>query len=524
MSIKRLFLRFFWVWLLLLTSSLTAAGALSASQWKIAGIYSSLCSDPKTGKVTGAEMMIIPSVDGCYVVLQIADGEISLPIVTKAVVQQYETGTSIDFTISSLTSTSRGSFSGYIHIPGDSLEGELTNFTGQIDHIILHKGISYWQRERKDCDKLVPQIVDDTTLLTGCYSEVDLHYSPANYSYPIDWITGWWEEVMIVGSREGYYVIFQTLSGYPHIPIIAKAAVTDSAIQFEIPSSCSYSGKFKGYVKNGKLTGTMSDFANLSLDRGRRCFDWQPYGVYSDMRHGSKSGSVEGTEISVMYGKVKSNNYKDYVSYQMADGVPRYPVILEATIDDSGAVHYLTFEIPSNVVGGSGRFSGKISNGMLIGAITYSSGHVDSLNLRHRISYWETGLLEYKSSEKKIGHEQKQNLITGMYSNMGIDYDESEVGGTEFMLVNSDSGYCVIFQAGEGNPNMPFVTKAIVKDSTIEFQLPKGYGYGDKFIGYLTNGKLKGAFGMTWELSGQPVEWKRRLSYLQRIPSHEEGK
>lgn len=77
-------------------------------------------------------------------------------------------------------------------------------------------------------------------------------------------------EVFITNSREGYYVQFQSAQGEALPPILVKAVVDDSNVEFTLPNSANdYSGKFKGKIAKRGLYGR---FENGQLVNGKKDF------------------------------------------------------------------------------------------------------------------------------------------------------------------------------------------------------------------------------------------------------------
>ena len=84
-------------------------------------------------------------------------------------------------------------------------------------------------------------------------------------------------EVSIVGSREGYFAIFQASEGQPAIPAIVKVIVKDQEVQFTIPEVTIFSGTFKGTIDNNGLRGSIEGYSGYAskLFLKRQASYWQ---------------------------------------------------------------------------------------------------------------------------------------------------------------------------------------------------------------------------------------------------------
>jgi len=103
-----------------------------------------------------------------------------------------------------------------------------------------------------------------------------------------------------------------------------------------------------------------------------------------------------------------------------------------------------------------------------------------------------------------------QIRITGIYSNMAYSAQEGDVLGTEVFVVNTNQGYYVVFQSGEGEPTVPVVVPAEVSGSSIHFALPPGV-VGGTFTGTIGSSQLTGSFSS----NHQVIHLKRKASYWQ---------
>jgi hypothetical protein len=110
----------------------------------------------------------------------------------------------------------------------------------------------------------------DTNRLTGIYS--DMEFNPESGD-----VVGL--EVILVFSRDGYFVVFQNSEGSPSVPIVAPAKVEAGKIQFEGAIGDGVS-TFNGEVLEGVLVGEFSggvlnkDGQRLFLLRKKQSY-WQ---------------------------------------------------------------------------------------------------------------------------------------------------------------------------------------------------------------------------------------------------------
>jgi hypothetical protein len=73
-------------------------------------------------------------------------------------------------------------------------------------------------------------------------------------------------EIFIVYSKDGFYVIFQSSEGEPEVPVIARAKVKASEIQFSLRQH-GQDETFKGAIKDGYLIGSFTGGDELRLKR-----------------------------------------------------------------------------------------------------------------------------------------------------------------------------------------------------------------------------------------------------------------
>jgi hypothetical protein len=99
---------------------------------------------------------------------------------------------------------------------------------------------------------------------------------------------------------------------------------------------------------------------------------------------------------------------------------------------------------------------------------------------------------------------------TGIYTDMSYNTEGGDVIGTEIFVVDTNRGYYVVFQSGEGEPSVPVVVPAKVSGSSIRFTLPSGTE-GGTFTGTIGATQLIGSFSS----NHQTIHLKRKASYWQ---------
>jgi hypothetical protein len=107
--------------------------------------------------------------------------------------------------------------------------------------------------------------------------------------------------------------------------------------------------------------------------------------------------------------------------------------------------------------------------------------------------------------------------VTGVYSDMCYNVGGADIVGMEVQVVYSQKGYYVVYQSSEGEPSVPVVIQATIKNKTVEFDIPEGVPFSGNFNGQITDkgieGKIEGYSGYASKLI-----LKRQLSYWQRLP------
>jgi len=101
----------------------------------------------------------------------------------------------------------------------------------------------------------------------------------------------------------------------------------------------------------------------------------QATGVFSNFHYVQEAGDVVGMEIHVLYG----NQY--WVLFQLAEGAPSAPVLVEAKVMDGS----IEFSLPESF-GILRTFRGKISKSGITGKF---AGQSDTIRLPRTKSYWQ---------------------------------------------------------------------------------------------------------------------------------------
>jgi len=83
--------------------------------------------------------------------------------------------------------------------------------------------------------------------VTGVYSDLTYHKESGD-------ILG--DEVFLVSSNKGYFVVFQGSQGEPYPPVVVPAKVDGSSVKFVLPLQVDPRGEFQGTVVDGELVGT----------------------------------------------------------------------------------------------------------------------------------------------------------------------------------------------------------------------------------------------------------------------------
>lgn len=100
--------------------------------------------------------------------------------------------------------------------------------------------------------------------------------------------------------------------------------------------------------------------------------------------------------------------------------------------------------------------------------------------------------------------------VTGMYTDMAYNAEGGDVLGTEIFVVNTNHGYYVVFQVGEGQPAVPVIVPAEVSGTSIRFVLPSSI-VGGTFTGIISPSRLTGSFSSNHQI----IHLKRKVSYWQ---------
>ena len=80
-------------------------------------------------------------------------------------------------------------------------------------------------------------------------------------------------EIVLVPSRAGYFVVFQASEGEPDKPLVVPARVSRDGLEFVLPESSSYTGKFIGRFTCSGLEGSFD--AGQRSPKGEKVFKLQ---------------------------------------------------------------------------------------------------------------------------------------------------------------------------------------------------------------------------------------------------------
>jgi hypothetical protein len=107
---------------------------------------------------------------------------------------------------------------------------------------------------------------------------------------------------------------------------------------------------------------------------------------------------------------------------------------------------------------------------------------------------------------------QKQQRITGTYTNMSFNKEGGDVLGDEIKIVYTRKGYQGALQIAEGEPEQLVIVDVKVNGAAVSFSIPDSYPYSGQFSGTVANGLLKGEF--RFKRGGQDkVELRKAKSY-----------
>jgi hypothetical protein len=105
----------------------------------------------------------------------------------------------------------------------------------------------------------------------------------------------------------------------------------------------------------------------------------------------------------------------------------------------------------------------------------------------------------------------RHRQITGIYSDMSYNKEGDDILGIEIFLVYSRSGYWVVYQSSDGDPEPPIVLPATIRGDSIRFSLPANIDQRGDFTGTISANEMVGTFSG----NGQIVHIRRRTSYWQ---------
>lgn len=108
-------------------------------------------------------------------------------------------------------------------------------------------------------------LTEEKVKVTGIYSDLAFNKESGD-------VLG--EELLIVFSREGYYVVFQSSEGEPIAPVVIPAKIDGQKISFTLPANMAERGKFIGKFSRNWLIGKFQG-SGQELHLKRKNSYWQ---------------------------------------------------------------------------------------------------------------------------------------------------------------------------------------------------------------------------------------------------------
>ena len=113
-----------------------------------------------------------------------------------------------------------------------------------------------------------------------------------------------------------------------------------------------------------------------------------------------------------------------------------------------------------------------------------------------------------------LAFSQKQEQITGIYTNLEYVKESGDVVGMEVIIVYSTDGtkgqHYALFQEAQGQPSSPVLTQVTVNKDEIEFTIPDKQT-NRTFKGKISKKELVGKF----RGNDETIHLKRKRSYWQ---------
>lgn len=103
--------------------------------------------------------------------------------------------------------------------------------------------------------------------------------------------------------------------------------------------------------------------------------------------------------------------------------------------------------------------------------------------------------------------------ICGVYSQLELYEETSDIGGLELTIVKGLEGHYAMFQMAEGQQNNPLIVELIIEGSKIRFTIPTQlYLEPDVFIGEICQDAIIGKWGkQSYVLRKGKSLWERRI-------------
>ena len=209
--------------------------------------------------------------------------------------------------------------------------------------------------------------------LSGCYSS--LYYNEEGGD-----LLG--EEVFIIPSANGNYMLYQESEGAPTVLELLPVYISKNNVRFFVPSRGQQYGFFEGIITMTNLSGKFIHTEN-TLNLPKKPSYWtentpakQITGIYSNMHYDDRAKGIYGDEITIVYSR---NGYYDL--YQQSTGKPAPPMLQVATVKGNS----LSFALQRN--GNTvDVFTGTLTQEGLVG--NFQNSH-KIIRLPRTNSFWE---------------------------------------------------------------------------------------------------------------------------------------
>lgn len=218
--------------------------------------------------------------------------------------------------------------------------------------LFMQKNLSYARTEHIMSNK--------SYNICGCYSDMYFHEESGD-------ILG--NEIFIINSKTGYYVLYQESSGWPTVLYLLPLKVKNDRIQFAIPSECQQMGQFDGKISDVRLDGSFKKIDYHFVLKKNQSYWFAPFqkrtGYFTNV-HYDKNHKKTGYRIFILYSQEKF-----YALYQEINGEPETPLLFPVIFNEDR----ITFMLPKDN-GPQIEFSGTISNTSIEGKFSNSKEYI----------------------------------------------------------------------------------------------------------------------------------------------------